>query len=91
MSAVSPFGKARHRCAAPHHQGPAAVAEVAGIARVRRDLPPVGQANAVGMHQAAEAFSIRAPAQVGCGVDGALGGLAPGTLNDNQQNSCSAT
>ena len=40
------------------------------------DLPQAGQANAVRMHQAAEAFSIRAPTQVGGGINGALGGLA---------------
>src|SRR6266487_1189728 len=61
---------------APHDQGPAAVAEIAGIAGVLRNLPQAGQANAVRMHQAAEAFSIRAPTQVGGGINGALGGLA---------------
>ena len=60
---------------APHEQGPAAVAEIAGIAGVLRDLPQAGQANAVRMHQAAEASSIRAPTQVGGGINGALGGL----------------
>src|SRR6266404_5819243 len=49
---------------APHDQGPAAVAEIAGIAGVFRNLPQAGQANAVRMHQAAEAFSIRAPKEV---------------------------
>src|SRR3984893_3906035 len=63
---------------APHDQGPAAVAEIAGVAGVFRDLPQAGQANAVRMHQAAEAFSIRPPTQVGGGIDRALGGLAKG-------------
>src|SRR5262245_38818297 len=63
---------------APHDQRPAAVAEIAGIAGVLRDLPQAGQANAVRMHQAAEAFSIRAPTQVGGGIDRARGGLAKG-------------
>src|SRR6266516_2268637 len=35
---------------APHNQGPAAVAEIAGIAAVLRNLPQAGQANAVRMH-----------------------------------------
>src|SRR5260370_4469832 len=61
---------------APHDQGQAAVAEIAGVAGVFRDLPQAGQANSVRMHQTAEAFSIRAPTQVGGGIDGALGGLA---------------
>src|SRR5499427_10088733 len=61
---------------APHDQGTAAVAEIAGIAGVLRDLPLAGQANAVRMHQAAEAFSIRAPTQVGGGINRARGGLA---------------
>src|SRR6266487_1876494 len=61
---------------APHDQGPASVAEIAGIAGVFRNLPQAGQANAVRMHQAAEAFSIRAPTQVGGRINGTLGGLA---------------
>src|SRR6476659_1797170 len=60
----------------PHDQGSATVAEIAGIAGVFGDLPQAGQANAVRMHQAAEAFSIGAPTQVGGGINGALGGLA---------------
>src|SRR6516225_4134345 len=59
---------------APHDQGPAAVAEIAGIAGVLRDLPQAGQANAVRMHQAAEASSIRATTQVGGGINRARGG-----------------
>src|SRR5436190_17883274 len=60
----------------PHDQGPAAVAEIAGITGLFRDPPQAGQANAVRVHQAPEAFSIRAPTQVGGGINGALGGLA---------------
>ena len=60
----------------PHDQGSTTVTEIARIAGVFGDLPQAGQANAVRMHQAAEAFSIRAPTQVGGGINGALGGLA---------------
>src|SRR5258707_9476985 len=70
---------------APHDQGPAAVAEIAGVAGVFRDLPQAGQANSVRMHQPAEAFSIRAPTQVGGGIDGALGGLAKGVGRTERQ------
>src|SRR4029453_3506978 len=49
--------------------------EIAGIAGVFRNLPQAGQANAVRMHQAAEAFPIRAPTQVGGRINGTLGGL----------------
>src|SRR4029453_3267396 len=60
---------------APHDQGPAAVAEIAGIAGVFRNLPQAGQANAVRMHQAAAAFPIRAPTQAGGRINGTPGGL----------------
>src|SRR5437763_11424386 len=60
----------------PDDHGSAAGAEVAGVAGVFRDLPQTGQADAVRVHQAPEAFSIRAPTQVGGGINGALGGLA---------------
>ena len=42
---------------ASHGQGPTAIAIIAGIAGVFRDLPQPGEANAIRMHQAAEAFS----------------------------------
>src|SRR5262249_56005657 len=70
---------------APHDQGAAAVAEIAGIAGVFGDLPEARQANAVRMHQAAEAFSIRAPTQVGGGINGARGGLAKGVGRTTRQ------
>src|SRR5262249_41197382 len=41
---------------------------------------------AVRMHQAAEAFSIRAPTQVGGGINGARGGLAKGVGRTARQN-----
>src|SRR6516164_6660807 len=63
---------------APHDQGAAAVAEIAGVAAVFGNLPQAGQANAVRMHQTAEAFSIRAPTQVGGGINRARSGLAKG-------------
>src|SRR6266446_152251 len=70
---------------APHDQGQAAVAEIAGVAGVFRDLPQAGQANSVRMHQTAEASSIGAPTQVGGGIDGALGGLAKGVGRTERQ------
>src|SRR5260221_5209794 len=66
-------------------QGQAAVAEIAGVAGVFRDLPQAGQANSVRMHQTAEASSIGAPTQVGGGIDGALGGLAKGVGRTERQ------
>src|SRR5262245_31233425 len=60
----------------PHDQGSTTLAEIAGIVGVFRNLPQAGQANAVWMRQAAEAFSIRAPPQVGGGINGPLGSLA---------------
>src|SRR5262249_16850031 len=70
---------------APHDQGAAAVAEIAGVAAVFGDLPQAGEANAVWMHQAAEAFSIRAPTQVGGGINRARSGLAKGVGRNTRQ------
>src|SRR5260221_14699333 len=66
-------------------QGQAAAAEITGIAGVVRDLPQARQANSVRMHQAAEASSIRAPTQVGGGINRALGGLAKGVGRTERQ------
>src|SRR5258706_12488849 len=60
----------------PHHQGLAAFAEIARIARLFRDRPQADQANPVRMQQAAEALLIRSPTQVGRRINSSFGRLA---------------
>src|SRR6202023_3996105 len=58
-----------------HGESLAALAEVSRILGVLRDLPATGKTDAVRMEQAPVSLPIRSPAQVGVGIDRALGGL----------------
>src|SRR6185503_11379622 len=55
------------------HERRAAAGKVAGVGSVFADLPSAEQADAVGVKEAPEAFSIGAPPQVRGGVERALG------------------
>ena len=64
------FGAARR--VAGNRERRAALAEIAGVAGLLDDPPLSDQAHAVGVHEAAKPFAIRAPSQVGARIEGSL-------------------
>ena len=54
------------------HTGRTAAAEIAGVFRVLIDRPDAGQADAVRVHEPAETLPVRAPSEIGAGIEYSL-------------------